>query len=132
MENLTFPWPQSQGEWLASASAAATVLLGLVFLLAPRIGLRLRRLKAAADYPGAFAAARGPMAGFCLGVGLSAIFFDQPFVWMTLGFGWLFTAFGRLVSITSDRGAALHNALWLIVEVVLGALPLAFAFGFVA
>ena len=50
---------------------------------------------------------------------------------MALGFSWLFTAFGRIVSMMSDRGNTLFNWISLVVELVLAALPLAFAFGFV-
>ena len=35
-----FPWPLSQGEWLAWMSAAITVLFGLILLFAPRLALR--------------------------------------------------------------------------------------------
>ena len=35
--NFTFPWPVSQGEWLAWSSAAVTLFLGLMLLFAPRI-----------------------------------------------------------------------------------------------
>ena len=51
---------------------------------------------------------------------------------MALGFSWLFTAFGRIVSMMSDRETGLYNWLWLVFDLVLSGLALAFALGFVA
>ena len=50
---------------------------------------------------------------------------------MALGFSWLFTAFGRIVSMMSDQGNRLINWLWLVFDLVLCGLALAFALGFV-
>jgi hypothetical protein len=70
------------------------------------------------------------MSGFYLGLGLCCILLAQPLLYMALGFSWLFTAFGRLVSILSDRGNTLYNWAFVIVDLALAALPLGFAFGF--
>jgi hypothetical protein len=129
---LSFPWPMSQGEWLAWISAAVTVLLGVFFLFAAGTGLKALRLQTAPAYPQALAEVRGRVAGFSLGLGLSAILLAQPLIYMALGFSWAFTAFGRLVSMLSDGGGRLYNLVMLIVEVVLAALPLLFAFGLVS
>lgn len=127
---LSFPWPASQGEWLAWASAAATTLFGLVFLFAPRTGLRLIRLQTVPAHPEALAGSRATIAGFYLGVGLSCILLAQPLLYMAAGFAWAFTAFGRLVSMLSDKGVTLYNICVFVLEIILAALPLAFAFGF--
>ncbi|HEY4193488.1 MAG TPA: DUF4345 domain-containing protein, partial [Mesorhizobium sp.] len=66
----SFPWPMSQGEWLAWSSAVVTVLLGLLLFLAPGISFRVLRLQAKPEKPAAIAEARGRMSGFYLGVGL--------------------------------------------------------------
>ena len=129
---LSFPWPMSQGEWLAWISAAVTVLLGVFFLFAAGTGLKALRLQTAPAYPQALAEVRGRVAGFYLGLGLSAILLAQPLIYMALGFSWAFTAFGRLVSMLSDGGGRLYNLVMLIVEVMLAALPLLFAFGLVS
>ena len=63
---------------------------------------------------------------------LSAILLAQPLVYMALGFCWAFTAFGRLVSMLSDGGGRLYNLALFVVEAVLAALPLLFAFGLVS
>jgi hypothetical protein len=128
--DLSFPWPDSQGEWLAWGVAALTGLLGLFFLFAPRIGLKLLRLQEAR--PGALAGIRGTLAGFYIGAGVSAILLAQPLLYMALGFCWAFTAFGRLVSMLSDRDGLLLNIIAFLIELALAALPLAFAFGFLS
>ncbi len=128
---FTFPWPVTLGEWLAWASAVVTVLLGAVLLFAPGLSFRLFRLQPKPERPEAYAAARANMAGFYLGLGLSALLLAQPLLYMALGFSWLFTAFGRIVSMMSDQGNRLFNWLWLIFDLVLAALALAFALGFV-
>ena len=48
---------------------------------------------------------------------------------MTLGFCWLLAAFGRIVSMLSDSGNTIYNWAWIVLELVLALLPLAFAFG---
>ena len=128
---FAFPWPVTQGEWLAWVSAAVTVLLGAILLFAPGISFRMFRLAPKPERPEAYAAARANMAGFYLGLGLSALLLAQPLLYMALGFSWLFTAFGRIVSMLSDDGNTLYNWVWLVIELALAALPLALALGFV-
>jgi hypothetical protein len=129
---LAFPWPMSQGEWLAWWSAAITVLFGLVFFFAPRLTFRLLRLRTSEAHPEAVGEARATMAGFYLGVGIACLLLAQPLLYLALGLCWALTAFGRLVSILSDRGGSLYNWLSLAIALVLAALPLAYAFGLVA
>jgi hypothetical protein len=129
---LAFPWPMSQGEWMAWWSAVITVLFGLMLFFAPRLSLRVLRLRPAENHPEAVGEARATMAGFYLGLGLSSILLAQPLLYLALGLSWTFTAFGRLVSILSDRGSTLPNWVWLLIELVLAALPLGFAFGLFA
>ncbi|MGB3388227.1 MAG: DUF4345 family protein [Pseudaminobacter sp.] len=129
---FAFPWPFTQGEWLAWSSAAVTVLFGLILLFAPAISFRILRLRPAESHPEAVAEARARMAGFYLGLGLCCILLAQPLLYMALGFSWLLTAFGRIVSMLSDRGNTLFNWISVAVELVLALLPLAFAFGLAA
>jgi cytochrome c biogenesis protein CcdA len=128
---LEFPWPFTQGEWLAWSSAAVTILFGLILLFLPRTALRVLRLQTVPDHPEAASEARATMAGFYLGLGISCILLAQPLLYMALGFSWVFTVFGRVVSMLSDRGNTLYNWISLVIELVLAALPLAFWFGFV-
>jgi len=130
MMDFAFPWPVSQGEWLAWSSAVVTALLGLLFFLAPGLAFRILRLQAKPEKAAAIAEGRGRMSGFYLGVGLCCILLAQPLIYMTLGFSWLFTAFGRLLSMMSDGANTPFNWVSIVVELALAALPLAFAFGF--
>jgi hypothetical protein len=124
-----FPWPTTNGEWAAFGTAAFTVLLGLIRLFAPDIVLRLQRLQPVPEHPEGFAAVRATMAGFYLGLGVTAVAFQQPFLYMALGFSWAFTAFGRLISILSDRNTWL-NWLLILIELALAAAALANPLGF--
>ncbi|UXN65202.1 DUF4345 family protein [Phyllobacterium sp. A18/5-2] len=125
-------WPATTGEWMAWLSAATTVVFGLILFFAPRAALRVLRLQTKPERPEALSEIRGTFAGFYLGLGLSALVFAQPFLWIALGVSWGFTVFGRLISMMSDRGNTLYNWIWVIVELALAAGPLLFAFGFVA
>lgn len=127
-----FPWPFTQGEWLAWCSAAVTVLFGLMLMFAPRVSFRLLRLQTAERHPDAIAEVRGRTAGFYLGLGLCCILFAQPLLYMALGFSWAFTAFGRGISMLSDGSNTFYNWVLLAVEAVLSALALVFAVGLIS
>lgn len=129
---LAFPWPVSQGEWLAWSVAAATLVFGLMMLFAPRLTLKLLRLQATPNHPEAVGEARATMSGFYIGVGLACILLAQPLLYLTLGLCWALTAFGRVVSMLSDNGSTVVNWIWLVLEIALAVLALAFALGFVA
>lgn len=128
---MEFYWPVSQGEWLAWASALTTIVFGLVFLFAPRMAFRLIRITTHPNHPEALAEGRGTMSGFYLGLGICCILFAQPMLWVALGVSWGFTAFGRLISMLSDNGNNAFNWIAIAIEIMLAALPLAFAFGFI-
>jgi hypothetical protein len=129
---LAFPWPVSQGEWLAWISAAVTVAFGLLALFAPVTSLRMLRLETRPDHPEAVGEARATISGFWLGVGLTCILLAQPLVYVALGLSWALTAFGRIVSMMSDGGNTPFNWIALAVEIVLALPPLLFAFGLLA
>jgi len=129
---FAFPWPMSEGEWMAWAVAAFTLLFGLMMLFAPGLTYRLLRIQARPDHPEAVAEGRATMSGFYVGVGLAAILLAQPLIYLTLGLCWALTAFGRIVSMLSDDGNTLYNWVWLVIEAALAGLVLAYALGFVA
>ncbi len=129
--NFVFPMPYSQGEWLAWGGALLTVLFGLVAMVAPRLSLRALMLQPARENPGAFAGQRSLFGGFYAGVGLSAILFAQPLIYLTLGVAWALAAFGRVLSMLSDGGNARFNWISLSIMLLLAALPLTFALGLV-
>ena len=119
---FSFPWPTTQGEWLAWSSAAITLLLGLALFFAPGLCFKLLRLQPKPEKPEAIAEGRARMAGFYLGVGLCAILLTQPLLYMALGFSWLFTAFGRVLAMMSDGANTPYNWGAVVVELV-GFLP---------
>lgn len=129
---FSFPWPMSDGEWLAFASASVTVLFGLLLFFAPGVSFRLLRLQPKQGHPEAIAEGRATMSGFYLGLGLCCVLMAQPLLYMALGFSWLITAFGRIVSMLSDRGNTPYNWASTAVELALAAGPLGFAFGLLA
>lgn len=128
-----FPWPLSQGEWLAWSAALVTLGFGLMLLFAPALSLRILRLRPTEAHPEAVGEARATMAGFYLGLGLCCVLLgNQPFLYLALGLCWGLTAFGRIVSMMSDRGNTAYNWVSLALEIVLAALPLVFVLGIVA
>ena len=129
--DFAFPWPMTQGEWLAWTSAAITVVFGLLLLFAPRISFRLLRLTTSERYPNAIAEARSTMAGFYLGLGLCCILLAQPLLYMALGVSWAFTAFGRLIAMMSDSANTPYHWVSILLNIALAAMPLLFAFGFI-
>ncbi|PWV98342.1 uncharacterized protein DUF4345 [Hoeflea marina] len=126
---IEFYFPTSTGEWLAFGSAAITIAFGLLLLVAPRLSFRILRLQTRPDHPEAVSEGRGTMAGFYLGVGICALLFAQPLLYLALGAGWAFTAFGRLVSMLLDRGLTLFNLVSIAMEIALAALPLLYGLG---
>ena len=128
---IQFYWPETTGEWLGFTVAAITIFFGLLLLVMPRPSLRVMRLQTSPEHPDAIAEGRGTMTGFYLVTGLSCLALAQPFLYLVLGFGWAFTAFGQLVSIVADRADPQFNWLSLLFEAAMGALPLAVVFGYV-
>ncbi|MGJ8573007.1 MAG: DUF4345 family protein [Hoeflea sp.] len=128
---IEFYWPTTQGEWLAWSSALVTILFGLMLLFAPRLSLRILRLQTQPDHPEAVSESRATMAGFYLGVGICAMLFAQPLIYLTLGAGWACTAFGRIISMMSDRGVTLYNLVSVVIEILLAVGPLLYALGWI-
>ena len=128
---IEFYWPTTQGEWLAWSSALVTILFGLMLLFAPRLSLKILRLQTLPDHPEAVSEARATMAGFYLGVGICAMLFAQPLVYLALGGGWALTAFGRIISMMSDRGVTFYNLVSVVIEILLAAGPLLYGLGWI-
>lgn len=129
---FAFPWPVSQGEWLAWSAAAVTLVFGLLMLFAPGLTLKALRLQTIPEHPEAVSEARATMSGFYLGSGLACILLAQPLLYLSLGLCWGLTAFGRIISMLSDDGNTIYNWLWLVIETALAGLALSFAVGFIA
>ncbi|GAA5543520.1 MULTISPECIES: AGROH133_08824 family phage infection protein [Brucella/Ochrobactrum group] len=132
---MEFYLPTTTGEWLAWSSAAVTAFAGIVMLFAPGITMKLLRLQPVNARPEAFSSIRAVLAGPYLGLGLGCLIFAQPFLWVVLGAAWGFALFGRFISMMSDNvgrgGGTIYNWLAGIVEFLLAAGPLLYAFGFI-
>jgi hypothetical protein len=123
-------FPTELGEQLAFCAAAFTALVGLFMMFAPGYAYRFLGLEIREGRPGAYAESRS-VGGFYLGFGLAAILLAQPMIYMALGAAFALAAFGRILSLLSDRGGGvIVNLLLLVVQAILAALPLLYAFGF--
>ena len=121
---FAFPWPTSQGEWLAWSSAVVTLAARPAVFLSRRAspsascGCRSSRRRRRRSPRGAAACRASISASAC-----AASCLAQPLLYMALGFSWLFTAFGRLaVDDVGRRQHAFQLGLSIVVELVLAAL----------
>ncbi|MCQ0986823.1 AGROH133_08824 family phage infection protein [Jiella marina] len=129
---MDFALPTTNADWLPFAAACFTALIGLFALFAPVTTLAAIGLAPSAVRKDALGGARASLAGFWLGVGiLGAALYDQPFVQLALGAGWLFSAFGRLVSLLSD-GTTARALFYLLIELLLAVALLGPALGLIA
>ncbi len=128
-----FPWPMTQGEWLAWSTAAVTILFGLIMLFLPRIGLRILRLQPEPEPSGG---GRGSARHHGRLLSRRRTLVHRS--WrsygsiMALGLSWLFTAFGRMVSMMSDGANTPYNWISVIIELALAAMALGYGLGLIA
>lgn len=129
LKDFQFVIPQSQAVFLPWVAAAITFLMGAVSLLVPSGMLAFMRMKTQGGSASAKGEPRGVLAGFYLGV--SVLLLMSPdvgavpglFMGFALGICWVMSAFGRMISMLSDRGNTLLNWFMLILELLLAALP---------
>lgn len=114
---------------VASVSAFLTLCLGLLCLFAPSFAGSLMRLRSNVVVEGAIGEIRGNVAGFYIATSLAVLFIGGTHSIVALGLCWLMTAFGRMVSMLSDKANNLYNWVSLLVELLLAALPLSVVFG---
>lgn len=117
-------WPDDIRELLSLASAAIAIIIGLVCFLVPQTAMKVLGLAEREGWQGASGEFRGTVAGFHLAAGAFAITDGGVFVLLSLALAWSATAFGRLISILSDRANNLFNWLALMVEIALAAAPM--------
>ncbi len=123
--------PTETGEFLAFCAAIASSVWGLVFFFAPRTAFRVVGIDLRDGRRGGYAEARSAMGGFPLGLGIAAtLLIDKPY-FLALGAAFALAAFGRILSMLSDGGNTVVNWVFLIVQIVLSGLPLAYVFGFI-
>ncbi len=122
-------FPTEMPERLAFLSALVVAGFGLLTMLFPARLLRAGGLVTGEITSVGFGATRS-IGGLHLGLGLAAIALAQNFTYLMLGSALGFAAFGRLLSLFVDRGRIVINALVLIAQLVLAALPLGYVFGY--
>lgn len=135
--DFQFVIPQSQAVFLPWVAAAVTFLMGIVAFLVPNGMLAFMRMKPQGVCVSAKGEPRGVLAGFYLGV--STLLLMSPdvgavpglFMGFALGLCWVMSAFGRMISMLSDRGNTLLNWFALILELSLAALPLVVILGLI-
>ncbi|UJW75209.1 AGROH133_08824 family phage infection protein [Rhizobium sp. SL42] len=127
---MEFYFPTEFGEQLAFLSAAATTLIGCFILFAPGITLHILGLVRRDERPEGLGAARS-VGGLIIGFSATPILVAQEAVYLAFGSALALAAFGRVLSIMSDRGSTWRNMLFLVVEAMLAALPLAYVFGLI-
>ncbi len=135
--NFNFVVPSSSlVEWMVFLVALLTLVLGLISLFIPRLALKILNLKPSDGKPYARGQTRGVLAGFYIALGFACLFYSDPFIAkqfaaIILAGAWLFTGFGRLVSIIVDRGATLYNFVAMIFEAGIGGLLLVLILGLI-
>ncbi|NTJ66118.1 DUF4345 domain-containing protein [Agrobacterium rhizogenes] len=123
-------FPTEFGERLAYCSAAVTALIGLFLMFAPGYAYRFLKLQVKEGRSEAYAEARSA-GGFMVGIGLVAILLAQPMIYLALGAAFGVAAFGRILSLMSDRGSIFLSLLLLVVQAVLAALPFLYGLGYI-
>lgn len=127
---MEFYIPTETGELLAFLAAIVTGLFGLFALFAPGTALKFAGLQPKEGSREAYAFARSA-GGFHAGLAIVALMMAQSWIYMAIGGGFALAAFGRILSLMSDRSFSPKNLLALLVQAVLAALPLGYAFGFI-
>jgi hypothetical protein len=111
-------FPSAPGAQAAFIAAAIAILLGLVLFIFPGSVGRFLGLEGRETRPAAIGEFRAT-GGFLLGLSLAALMFDQPVLYTALGIAFAIAAFGRILSLMSDRAATFRNFLLLLVQIVL-------------
>lgn len=128
---MEFYFPETFGEQVAFMGSAGSVVIGLVFMFMPKVALKLFGLRMKEESTDGYALMRSSFAGLYLGLGVAAMLLAQPMVYLAVGITFVVAVFGNILSILSDGGVTIRNCLLLVVNGLLGTLPLCYAFGLV-
>lgn len=128
MEFYDFYLPTETGERLAFFAAVLIGLLGLFAFFAPRTALGLcgLQMREGAREGLAFVRSAG---GFHAGLAIMALLVAQEWIYLAMGGGLALAAFGRVLSLMSDRSATIKNLVVLLVQAGLAFCLLAYPFG---
>jgi hypothetical protein len=120
-------FPTAPGAQAAFVAAALMIVVGLVFLAFPTACGRVLNLQSRDTRPGGIGVVR-TAGGFFAGLALAALMFDQPVLYTALGVALAVAAFGRIVSLMSDRSVSVLNVLMLAAQIVLAGAALTYFF----
>lgn len=120
-------FPSAPGAQAAFIAAAIAILLGLALFVFPGSVGRFIGLESRETRPGGIGELRAA-GGFLLGLALATLMFDQPVLYTALGIAFALAAFGRILSLMSDRAASFLNFLLLLVQAVLAGASLYYLF----
>lgn len=123
--------PATTQQMLVAGAGVVAVAIGALALVSPDLIARALRL-ATDDEPAAVGELRGAYAGFHLAAGLGVLAADGLFTELALGICWLLAAFGRMISMLSERDRLAYNWAMLVVEIALGGGVLGVVFGVAA
>jgi hypothetical protein len=120
-------FPSAPGAQAAFIAAGFSIFLGLVFLAFPGFCGQMVGLDSRESRAGAIGELRAA-GGFLAGLALATLMFDQPVLYTALGSAFALAAFGRILSLMSDRAATFLNFLLLMVQIVLAGATLYYFF----
>ncbi|MDO1584042.1 AGROH133_08824 family phage infection protein [Rhizobium oryzicola] len=127
---MDFYFPTELPERIAFIASALTAIIGLFILLLPAQSLRIAGFSVGGITGDGYGSVRST-GGLYLGLGLCAILLAQNWTYLALGASLSAAAIGRLLSMLFDRGLSPRNFALLLLQVALGALPLAYVFGYI-
>jgi len=116
--------PVTPAQWLTWVAPVATLVLGLAFFLAPASILSRMGLTGADGHHEATGEARSNFAGFLIGLAISAMLFDQPGLYQTVGMAWAVAVAGKLAHVIFDGGRSISVLLRLVIALGLAAVAL--------
>lgn len=132
LPQFEFVIPATGGEWAVACVAGITALFGLVCFALPTVASVILRLQPIDVLSPAAGELRGTLAGFYLATGVVAISSTALLAHVALGAAFVATAFGRVVSMLSDRAGNGFNWLALLLEFIMAGLPLALVLGVIS
>lgn len=105
------------------ALALTSIVLGAFGYLAPKYTMALLDLRPAGSSMG-HSEIRAVSGALFIGLGLGALFLNEPFAYAMVGFAWAGAAIGRLTSILADPAPTPRTHTFFIVEAVVAFLLL--------
>ncbi len=111
--------------WTSILACFVSLCLGLYGLFFPKRALKLVGLALDPERPEGISEVRATYGGFFAGVSLMAlltlVLYDNPFIAVGLGAGWLMAGFARVASVLFDRATFKANIGGIVAEFLIAA-----------